>query len=65
VDAVAAFSLRQTPAERQEEEEALEWEYLLAAEWTQVALRPPRRLEAVGAEGQLEGPHVFERLQPL
>ena len=63
--AVAASSLPQTPAECQEEEEALELEYLLVAEWPQAELVPPRRLEAVGAEGQLEGPRAFERLQLL
>jgi len=63
--AVAVFFLRRIQVECLAEEEVLEWEYLLAEEWTQEAPRPPRQLEAVGAEGQLEGPHVFERLQPL
>jgi len=63
--AVAVFFLRRIPVECLEEEAVLEWEYLLAEELTQVALRPPRRQSAAVAEALPQAPHVFERLQPL
>ena len=63
--AVAVFFLQRIPVEYLAEEEARGSEYLLAAESTQVALRPPRRLEAVVEEALPQGPRAFERLQPL
>jgi hypothetical protein len=63
--AVAVFFLRRIQVECLVEEEVLEWEYLLAEEWTRVALRLPRRLEAVVEEALPQGPRAFERLQPL
>ena len=63
--AVAAFFLRRIPVECLAEEEVLGSEYLLVAEWTQAEPIPPRRLEAVGAEGQLEAPRAVERPQLL
>ena len=52
------------PVECLAEEEVLEWEYLLAEELTQVALRPPRRRSAAVGEAPPQAPDVFERLQP-
>jgi hypothetical protein len=63
--AVAVFFLRRIPVECPAEEEVLEWEYLLAEELTQVALRLLRRQSAAVEEALPQGPHVFERLQPL
>ena len=65
VGAAAVFFLRRTPAEYLEGEEARGSEYLLVAEWTQAEPILPRRLEAVGAEGQLEAPRAVERPQLL
>ena len=59
------FFLREIPVARLEVEAAPAAEYLLVAAWTQAEPILPRRLEAVGAEGQLEGPRAVERLQLL
>jgi len=63
--AVAVFFLRRIPVESLVVEEVLGSEYLPAAEWTQGAPILPRQPAAVGAEALLQGPHVFEKLQPL
>ncbi len=62
---MAVFFLRQIPVECLVEEEAREWEYLLAEELTRVALKPPRRQWAAVEEVPPQAPHVFEKLQPL
>jgi hypothetical protein len=59
------FFLRQIQVECLEEEEVLEWEYLLAEELTQEAPRQPRQPAAAGEEALPQEPHVFETLQPL
>ena len=62
---MAAFFLPQIPVEHPEEEEALESEYLRAAELTQ-AERGPRRLQSgVEVEVRLQALRVAERPQPL
>jgi len=51
---VAVFFLRQTPVESPAEEEALEWEYLQAAESPQAAPAPLPPLAAAEAVSPLE-----------
>jgi hypothetical protein len=65
VVSVAVFFLQQTPVERREEEEALEWEYLQAAESTQAGRAPLPPLVAAEAVNPREQLRAVEKPQPL
>jgi hypothetical protein len=61
---VAAFFLQQIPVESPAEEEALEWEYLQAAELPQAGrapLPPPAAAEAVTPREELRGAETPQR----
>jgi len=62
---VAVFFLRQIPVESPVEEEALEWEYLQAAESPQAGRAQPPRLGAAEAASLLEELPSVEKPQPL
>ena len=65
VVAVAVFFLQQTPVEPPAEEEALEWEYLQAAESPQAGRAPLPPLAAVEAVSPLEELRGVEKPQQL
>jgi hypothetical protein len=62
---VAVFFLLQTRVERPEEEEALEWEYLQAAESPQAEPGRRRRPSGVGVEAPPPALHAVETLRLL
>ena len=62
---MAVFFLQQTPAEFPEAEEALEWEYLPAAESPQVERASPPPLAEVEEEGPPRELRGVEKPQPL